>query len=450
MRSREMAFFKRKKKDQRIDEITAWAESYREEQHSGEDLPAPAPTDEVIVEEEERGGATTEVDVQVEEVAEAFVEEPDAVDLLKEIPTVPLPEVGEILPHEEEESSLEEIHVPEVTEGGGEVLDAVEETVEEVRSEETEPEVVETSTAPSFFQKLRAGLSRTREGLVGRIDRLFSVGKKIDADTLEELEEILIESDIGVGNALALIEKIRERIGRKELKDPQIIKECIREDLTAVLAGNGYALKRPESGPCVIMVVGVNGVGKTTTIGKLAHRFTRAGDGVLLAAGDTFRAAATEQLEIWGGRVGAEVVRHQSGADPSAVVFDALKAAESRQVPVVIADTAGRLHTQVNLMEELKKMKRVMAKVVPGAPHEVLLVLDATTGQNALSQARIFHETVGVTGIVLTKLDGTAKGGIVTAITAELGIPVKLIGIGEGMEDLRDFHPEEFVSALFD
>lgn len=445
-----MAFFKRKKKDQRIDEITAWAESYREERNREEEaLSAPAPTSTVIV-EEEQGTEAAEVEVQVEDVTEILEEEPDATDLLEEIPTAPCPEVEEILPREEAELSLEEIHVPEEPEGGVEVLEPVEEIAEGVRSEEAEPEVVETSTAPSFFQKLRAGLSRTRDGLVGRIDRLFSAGKEIDADTLEELEEILVESDIGVGNALALIEKIRERIGRKELKDPQIIKECIREDLTAVLAGNGYALNRPESGPCVIMVVGVNGVGKTTTIGKLAHRFTRAGEGVLLAAGDTFRAAATEQLEIWGERVGAEVVRHQSGADPSAVIFDALKAAESRQVPVVIADTAGRLHTQINLMEELKKMKRVMAKVVPGAPHEILLVLDATTGQNALSQARIFNETVGVTGIVLTKLDGTAKGGIVTAITAELGIPVKLIGIGEGMEDLRDFHPEEFVSALFD
>jgi fused signal recognition particle receptor len=191
-------------------------------------------------------------------------------------------------------------------------------------------------------------------------------------------------------------------------------------------------------------------VGKTTTIGKLARRFTQAGEAVLLAAGDTFRAAASEQLEIWGGRVGADVIRHQSGSDPSAVIFDALKAAESRKAGVVIADTAGRLHTKVNLMEELKKMKRVMDKVIPGTPHEVLLVLDATTGQNALSQARIFNEAVGVTGIVLTKLDGTAKGGIVTAIVGELGLPVKLIGIGEGMEDLRDFDPEEFVRALFE
>jgi len=441
MRSREMAFFKRKKKDQRIDEITAWAESYREGRNKEEEdlLQAPAPTEAVNAEEER-------------EAAETLGGTPLTVDLPEEIDTDPLREVEEVLPQGEEEPFQQERIEPEESDGRIEVLGTVEERTEEVRpvEEEAEPEVEETSAAISFFQRLRAGLSRTREGLVGRIDRLFSVGKKIDAETLEELEEILVESDIGVGNALALIEKIRERIGRKELKDAQVIKECIREDLAAVLAGNDYALNRPENDPYVIMVVGVNGAGKTTTIGKLAHRYTRAGEGVLLAAGDTFRAAATEQLEIWGERVGAEVIRHQSGADPSAVVFDALKAAASRQVPVVIADTAGRLHTQVNLMEELKKMKRVMGKVVPGSPHEVLLVLDATTGQNALSQARIFHETVGVTGIVLTKLDGTAKGGIVTAITAELGIPVKLIGIGEGMEDLRDFHPEEFVSALFD
>jgi fused signal recognition particle receptor len=220
--------------------------------------------------------------------------------------------------------------------------------------------------------------------------------------------------------------------------------------MAGILQTNGYALNRPDQGPYVIMVVGVNGVGKTTTIGKLAWRYVQQGEQVLLAAGDTFRAAATEQLEIWGGRVGADVVKHKSGADPSAVVFDALKAAQSRGAQIVIADTAGRLHTKINLMEELKKMKRVMTKVIPGAPHEILLVLDATTGQNALSQAKTFHEAIGVTGIVLTKLDGTAKGGIVTAIVGELGLPVKLIGIGEGMEDLRDFEPEEFVGALFD
>ncbi|MDX1764500.1 MAG: signal recognition particle-docking protein FtsY [bacterium] len=304
--------------------------------------------------------------------------------------------------------------------------------------------------APSLFQRLRAGLARTRDGLVGRIDALLAGRSTIDGDTLEALEEILIESDIGVEHAMTLIARIQEQYDKKDLKDPHFIKGYIREELTAILSRQDYHLIRPAQGPLVIMVVGVNGVGKTTTIAKLARRFSEAGESVLLAAGDTFRAAATEQLEIWGKRVGAQVIKHQSGADPSAVVFDALKAADARGSGVVIADTAGRLHTKVNLMEELKKMKRVMAKVMPEAPHEILLVLDATTGQNALSQAKIFHEAVGVTGIALTKLDGTAKGGIVTAIVGELGIPVKLIGIGEGMDDLRDFEPEAFVSALFD
>jgi fused signal recognition particle receptor len=280
------------------------------------------------------------------------------------------------------------------------------------------------------------------------MDQLFSLGQKINSDTLEELEEILIESDMGVHQSLSLIQKIQEEV--QDLQDPAKIKAYIRQEMAGILQTNGYALNRPDQGPYVIMVVGVNGVGKTTTIGKLAWRYVQQGEQVLLAAGDTFRAAATEQLALWGGREGADVVKHKSGADPSAVVFDALKAAQSRGAQVVIADTAGRLHTKINLMEELKKMKRVMTKVIPGAPHEILLVLDATTGQNALSQAKTFHEAIGVTGIVLTKLDGTAKGGIVTAIVGELGLPVKLIGIGEGMEDLRDFEPEEFVGALFD
>jgi len=309
---------------------------------------------------------------------------------------------------------------------------------------------VDSTSKPSLFQRLRSKLSRTRDGLAGRIDHLFSIRPKIDMETIEDLEQILIESDIGVQQSLSLIRKIKEGLKKKELQDPERIKGLIQEEITKILGIDGQRLNRPEQGPYVIMVIGVNGVGKTTTIAKLAWRFIQQGERVLLAAGDTFRAAAIEQLEIWGQRVGADVVKHQNGADPSAVVFDALKAAESRDAHVVIADTAGRLHTKTNLMEELRKMKRVMGKVIPGAPHDVLLVLDATTGQNALSQARAFHDAVGVTGIILTKLDGTAKGGIVTAIVGELGLPVKLIGIGEGMEDLRDFVPEEFVRALFE
>ncbi len=412
-----MGFF-RKKKDKRIDEITAWAEGYLEELNRRKFGP-----------------------VLVEEVIEAPTEEKEDANVVKEgdvqeIDEFVFTEVSGVSEREEPVAILEE-----------EVIDepfTEEETISEAERVEEAP------SRPSLFQRLRSGLSKTREGLVGKIDRLFTVGRKLDSDTFEKLEEILIESDIGVQQSISLIERIQQEAKRRDLADPEKIKGYIRNEITEILKQNGHVLSRPEQGPYVIMVVGVNGVGKTTSIAKLAWRFTQAGEQVLLAAADTFRAAATEQLEIWGERVGADVVKHQSGSDPSAVVFDALKAAESRGAQVVIADTAGRLHTKVNLMEELKKMKRVMGKLIPGAPHEILLVLDATTGQNALSQARTFHEAVGVTGIVLTKLDGTAKGGILTAIVGELGLPVKLIGIGEGMEDLRDFEPEEFVSALFD
>jgi fused signal recognition particle receptor len=433
-----MGLFRKKKKDERVDKITAWANAYRQEQEEAVPSARSAPP----LEEEERrtleAGDTEGRDVSVQVISEPTESEEDV------FPHV-LEEVAEPAAEEQEAVLEEELleEPPELSEAIAEV-----EAVEEEPSVEITEE--EPPKAPSLFQKLRSGLSRTRDGLVGRIDRLLSAGKKIDANLLEELEEILIESDIGVEQSLSLIGKIQEGVKRKDLNDAEKIKGLIRQQIEGILHSNGLALNRPEKKPCVIMVVGVNGVGKTTTIAKLAWRFIQEGESVLLAAGDTFRAAAIEQLEIWGQRVGADVVKHKDGADPSAVIFDALKAAEARGTDVVIADTAGRLHTKVNLMEELKKMKRVMDKVIPGAPHEVLLVLDATTGQNALSQAKIFHEATGLTGIALTKLDGTAKGGIVTAIVGELGIPVKLIGIGEGMEDLRDFHPEEFVSALFD
>jgi fused signal recognition particle receptor len=414
-----MGFF-RKKKDKRVDEITAWAEGYIEEQSEGE-------PESVAVENVTEESAVLEVD---RVVIEGDVQE--AGELFS-------PQIHEESQKEESTAILEVEEIAEDAPAGEESI-SITEKIEEVKE----------VSKPSLFQRLRSGLSKTREGLVGKIDRLFTVGRKLDSDIFEKLEEILIESDIGVQQSLALIERIQQEAKRRDLADPEKIKGYLRNEITEILKQNRPALSRPEQGPYVIMVVGVNGVGKTTSIAKLAWRFIKAGERVLLAAGDTFRAAATEQLEIWGERVGADVVKHQSGSDPSAVVFDALKAAESRGVQVVIADTAGRLHTKVNLMEELKKMKRVMGKLIPGAPHEILLVLDATTGQNALSQAKTFHEAVGVTGIVLTKLDGTAKGGILTAIVGELGLPVKLIGIGEGMEDLRDFEPEEFVSALFD
>jgi len=302
---------------------------------------------------------------------------------------------------------------------------------------------------PGFFERLKQGLRKTHEGLVGRIDALLLGKKKIDAATLEELEEILITADIGVATTVELVRSLEQRLNRNELQDGESLKKALREEMLARLERHSAPLDTGSASPFVIMVIGVNGVGKTTTIGKLACKFGAEGKKVLLAAGDTFRAAAVEQLEIWGQRTGVEVVRHKHGADPAAVVFDGCKAAIARKADILIVDTAGRLHTKVNLMEELKKIRRVMGREVPGAPHETLLVLDAATGQNAISQAKLFKEAADVTGIALTKLDGTAKGGIVVAVSSEFDIPVRYIGVGEGVEDLREFDPEQFVQALF-
>lgn len=302
-----------------------------------------------------------------------------------------------------------------------------------------------------FFLRLKDGLSRTRKTFVRQIDTLFLGKKTIDAELLEDLEEILIMADIGAATTMELLDKTREQVRRNALSDAQALKTSLKEMILSYLLNANQPVDSvlPAHGPFVVMVLGVNGVGKTTTIGKLAHKFTRAGQKVLLVAADTFRAAASEQLQIWGKRVGVEVVAQQAGADPSSVVYDALDYAKPRNFDVVLVDTAGRLHTKINLMEELKKIKRVMDKKIPGAPHEILLVLDATTGQNAISQARLFNEAVDVTGLALTKLDGTAKGGIVINICREFNIPIRFIGIGEQMEDLRDFEPNEFVEALF-
>lgn len=319
---------------------------------------------------------------------------------------------------------------------------------EDVSVTEEKPAVKEEA-GPGLFERLKRGLSKTHESLVGRIDTLLLGKKEIDADTLEELEEILITADLGVSTTVDLIKALEQKLKRNELQDGEALRAALKGEILARLSRSVAALDTASTRPFVIMVIGVNGVGKTTTIGKLASRYTAEGKKVLLAAADTFRAAAAEQLQIWGERAGVDVVRHQEGADPSAVVFDGCKAALARDVDVLIIDTAGRLHTKVNLMEELKKVRRVMGREIPGAPHETLLVLDAATGQNAISQAKIFKEAADVTGIALTKLDGTAKGGIVVAVNNEFGIPVRFIGVGEGVDDLRDFDPAEFVEALF-
>jgi fused signal recognition particle receptor len=301
-----------------------------------------------------------------------------------------------------------------------------------------------------LFQRLKDQIARTRESFVKQVDRLFLGKKEIDADLLDSLEEILITADLGVSTATELIERIREKVKRKELSDAFALKNYLREEILALLRSPQKEGEEITASPFVILVIGVNGTGKTTTIGKLAHRFKGLGQNVMLVAADTFRAAAIEQLEIWSNRAGADLIKQKSGSDPSAVVYDALEAAQSRKTDVMIIDTAGRLHTKVNLMEELKKVQRVIQKKMPGAPHEILLVLDATTGQNAISQAKLFNSAVGITGMVLTKLDGTAKGGVVVGISNELKIPIRFIGIGEKIEDLREFDPATFVSALFD
>lgn len=301
----------------------------------------------------------------------------------------------------------------------------------------------------SFYQRVRQGLAKTRSSLVSRMDALVGSHASLDGEFLEEMEEILITADFGMRTTQELVQALTGRLKEIDPGEPGQLRAVVGEEIRARLKNSPADWSMPETGPLVIMVVGVNGVGKTTTIGKLAKQFADQGKKVVLGAGDTFRAAAAEQLEVWGERSGAEVVRHAEGSDPAAVAFDSAKAAVARNADVLILDTAGRLHTKVNLMEELKKVRRVVNREIPGAPHETLLVLDATTGQNALIQARTFQEAVEVSGIALTKLDGTAKGGIAVAISSQLDLPVRLIGVGEGVADLQPFDADEFVAALF-
>jgi fused signal recognition particle receptor len=296
------------------------------------------------------------------------------------------------------------------------------------------------------LRSLSDGLAKTRKSLTDKIGSLF-LGEKIDEAFLEQLEEALVASDVGVDTASLVLKDLKERFKRNELSSPAQVKERLKQILLEALSVKSSKFSL-DVAPAVVLIVGVNGTGKTTTIGKLAYRLRADGKKVMLAAGDTFRAAAAEQLSIWGERTGIPVIKHREGADPGAVVFDAVTAVKARTFDVLIVDTAGRLHTKSNLMEELKKVKRILSRELPGAPHETLLVLDGNTGQNALVQAKMFNEAIGITGIVLTKLDGTSKGGIVFAINKDLGIPVKFVGVGEAVEDLRSFDPKEFVNAL--
>ncbi len=344
---------------------------------------------------------------------------------------------------EEEAEAEEEVLVEEKVESDEEDQPPVE--VQDASREQEKPE------RKSMFQRLQERLGKTRNSLVSRLDSLFLGKKEIDQELFDELEEILITADLGVATSQVLLDSARKVVKRDQLSDPMALRTIIQKEIHGYLMASDQPaeLVMPEKGPFVFMVVGVNGVGKTTTIGNIAAKFINSGQSVLLVAGDTFRAAAIDQLKIWGERVNAEVVAQKPGADPSSVVFDGIEYGTARGFDVVIIDTAGRLHTSVNLMEELKKIKRVISKKLEGAPHEIMLVIDSTTGQNGISQAKYFNEAVGVTGLTLTKLDGTAKGGIVANICRELKIPVRFIGIGEQVDDLRDFEPNEFIEALF-
>lgn len=300
-----------------------------------------------------------------------------------------------------------------------------------------------------ILAKLRQGLARTREGLRTRLGELVTGARQLDQDFYDELEAILLQADVGVTTTEEILERLKRQAKAERLTEPAAARDALKRIVRDLLPSAGVGLVRAEAGPSVVMVVGVNGTGKTTSVGKLARLLRNEGEKVVVGAADTFRAAATEQLAIWAERAGAELIRQRAGSDPAAVAFDAARAALARRAAYLLVDTAGRLHTKENLMAELQKIARVLGREIPGAPHEVLLVLDATTGQNAVNQARLFGQAVGVTGIVLTKLDGTAKGGVVIGIAEALGLPVKFVGLGEGADDLRPFDPELFVEALF-
>ena len=307
-----------------------------------------------------------------------------------------------------------------------------------------------TEEKRGFLGRLRERLSKTRSTVIDSVKRVFAAHGKVDDSFFDELEGVLIEADFGVDTALEIVESMRQKARGSGVESAEDLLAVLKEDLVALLSPGDHALSWDGAGgPHVILIAGVNGSGKTTTAGKLASHLKSRGKTVMLGAADTFRAAAVEQLTIWSERASVPIIKHQDGADPAAVAYDAADAAQARGIDCLLIDTAGRLHTKVNLMEELKKIQRVVGKRIPGAPHEVLLVLDATTGQNGLQQARIFTEALSVTGLVLTKLDGTAKGGIVVSIQKELGVPIKLIGVGEGVDDLQPFHAREFVEALF-
>jgi fused signal recognition particle receptor len=359
----------------------------------------------------------------------------------------------ELLEESEEQLSDEEIEAMLLEETEEELPEVESEDIEEPEQdneEEIEEEIEEEAEEGngSFFARLKDGLFKTRKNITDKINDVLSNFKSVDEELFEELEEILITSDVGVSTTLKILENLRKSVKEKNVKDPADVKDLLKQEILNIMGESGEKLA--INTPVVILVIGVNGVGKTTSIGKIASRMKKSGKKVVIAAADTFRAAAIDQLEIWGSRIGVEVIKHQEGSDPAAVIFDAVNSAKSKKADVLICDTAGRLHNKKNLMEELKKISRVIEREYPEAHKETLLVLDATTGQNAISQAKLFKEVADINGLVLTKLDGTAKGGIIIAIKAELDIPVKLIGVGEKVNDLQDFVASDFVDALFE
>lgn len=385
-----------------------------------------------ILEEDEIEPNTTEETKNEEAVSQEISEEQiETKEEAKE-------EIAEI-----EKIKAEDIETQEKQDGIEESEDTVENQIDdEVEEEEEKPKKV------SLFDRLKQGLTKAKQGITDRIDEVLKAYTKVDEELLEDLEEVLITADVGVNTTMDIIEKLEDVIRTKKITDPQDVREELKLIIEDILSKDDTKLDVSHS-PTIILMVGVNGVGKTTTIGKLAHRYKSEGKKVLLAAGDTFRAAAIDQLEVWANRCNVDIIKHQEGADPGAVIFDAIKASKARGVDVLICDTAGRLHNKSNLMNELGKVFKIVDREYPEAKKEVLLVVDATTGQNAVSQAKSFKEVCDITGLALTKLDGTAKGGVILAVKSEVDVPVKLIGVGEKMEDLQDFDSKSFVDALF-
>lgn len=408
--------FKKKKKQEEADEeLLTQTEAKEAQPDEAADADVPAESGEDAPQQ------AAEAEAAPEEPLTAS-DEPEA----QEIPEIP--EEPEEIP-QAEEAQPESAEEPEETEGSP-------------ADGEEEPKKV------GFFEKLKNGLKKTKDGFISKLELLMNSFTKIDEDFFEELEETLILSDIGAETSMEICDKLRQAVKRTGATDPSDVKQLLRDIIAEMLTGGNEL--RIDTKPSVIMVIGVNGAGKTTTIGKLAANLKSQGKKVIVAAADTFRAAAIDQLNVWTDRAGVDIVKHSEGSDPAAVVFDALSAAKARGADVVLCDTAGRLHNKKNLMEELKKIARVIDREVPDACVETLLVLDATTGQNAVNQAKLFSESAEITGIVLTKLDGTAKGGIIIPIKNELGIPVKLVGVGEKIDDLQPFSPEDYVQALFE